>query len=389
MNTQMHNFGFVSVPSGDLGAQNFEDQSKRVMLTNSMILGQNNDVVDEDDGAVSDSESSSGSCCSSVGNPKKIVTFDDGLIRVEEGNKEYDTIRLSIVAGLSSSGLQAQINDVNRVDYSGFRKSAKLQAFEIFVNAVEKSCGGDANVKYAWYGASKNEIMKIVSHGFCDPPNNGMFGRGLYLSPVEHILDSLQSTVVDGDGARYLLLCRVLMGRMEQIPAGSKQSYHSYPSSKDFDSGVDYLANPRKYIVWGTHMNSHILPKYVISIGDVNNTQVARPQRVSVTLRKPNSPWLPFPTLISELARFLQPHSLDLIKKYHNEHRMRKLTRFELIQRVRHIAGDELLASVIKSYRQKQLKVSHLAMLQTRGWRGEEKTVPAGEEIECCSKWKK
>ncbi|KAG9137193.1 hypothetical protein Leryth_012022 [Lithospermum erythrorhizon] len=352
MENQMRRFGFLNVPTGGLAGQNFGDQSKPLMITNSMISGENLDVVDED-GAVSDSESSIVAGCRSEENRKKIGTFDDGLIRVEAGDREHETIKRSVLAGLSSWGLQTQIKAIHRLDYSGFRKSAKLQAFQVFANAMEQSFGGDANVKYAWYGASKDEIMKVVSHGFCGPSNNRMFGRGVYLSPVEHILDSLQSTIVDEDGVRHLILCRVLMGQMEQVPAGSEQCY---PSSKDFDSGVDNLANPRKYIVWGSHMNTHIMPKFVISIGNVNNTRESKSQRVSVPkspVKQPNSPWLPFPTLISELSRFLQPQSIDLIKKFNNDHKERKLSRIELVQRVRRIAGDELLASVIKSYRHK------------------------------------
>lgn len=43
---------------------------------------------------------------------------------------------------------------------------------------------------------------------------------------------------------------------------GSEQCH---PSSEEFDSGVDNLSAPRKYIVWSTHMNTHILPEFVVS----------------------------------------------------------------------------------------------------------------------------
>lgn len=67
----------------------------------------------------------------------------------------------------------------------------------------------------------------------------------------------------DEDGLSHLLLCRVLLGRMELVHPGSEQ-YH--PNSKEFDSGVDNLLSPKKYIVWSTHMNTHILPEFVISL---------------------------------------------------------------------------------------------------------------------------
>lgn len=58
------------------------------------------------------------------------------------------------------------------------------------------------------------------------------------------------------------MLCRVVLGNMELVHPGSEQCH---PSSEEFDSGADNLISPRKYIVWSTHMNTHILPEYVIS----------------------------------------------------------------------------------------------------------------------------
>lgn len=76
------------------------------------------------------------------------------------------------------------------------------------------------------------------------------------------IFFSLEDTVVDGDGLRHLLLCRVVLGKSELIHPGSRQNH---PSCEAFDSGADDLFAPKKYIVWSTHMNTHILPEYLIS----------------------------------------------------------------------------------------------------------------------------
>lgn len=67
---------------------------------------------------------------------------------------------------------------------------------------------------------------------------------------------------VDENGEQYMLLCKVIMGRTEQVHPGSEQ-FH--PSNEEYDTGVDDLGNPRRYIVWSTHMNTHILPHFVIS----------------------------------------------------------------------------------------------------------------------------
>lgn len=73
---------------------------------------------------------------------------------------------------------------------------------------------------------------------------------------------SVRKLGVDKDGLRHLLLCRVLLGKPEVVRPGSEQ-WH--PSSEEFDSGMDNLTSPKKLIVWSTHMNTHILPEYVIS----------------------------------------------------------------------------------------------------------------------------
>lgn len=65
------------------------------------------------------------------------------------------------------------------------------------------------------------------------------------------------------DGMRFLLLSRVILGKSEIVPRGSTQSC---PSSQEFDSGVDDLASPSKYIVWSTHMNTHVLPEFLVCI---------------------------------------------------------------------------------------------------------------------------
>lgn len=40
-------------------------------------------------------------------------------------------------------------------------------------------------------------------------------------------------------------------------------------------------------------------------------------------IRKPTSPWMPIPTLIGVLSKFLPQPSIDLILKYHKSHRVR------------------------------------------------------------------
>lgn len=69
-------------------------------------------------------------------------------------------------------------------------------------------------------------------------------------------------TVADEHGLRHVLLCRVILGKVEAVPAGSKQSQ---PSCEQYDTGVDDISAPRKHIIWIAFMNSHIHPDYILS----------------------------------------------------------------------------------------------------------------------------
>lgn len=66
----------------------------------------------------------------------------------------------------------------------------------------------------------------------------------------------------DENGEQHVVLCKVILGASELVAYGSDQ-FH--PSSEEFDTGVDDLVSPRRLIVWSTHMNTHILPLYVVS----------------------------------------------------------------------------------------------------------------------------
>ncbi|KAL2482498.1 putative inactive poly [ADP-ribose] polymerase SRO5 [Forsythia ovata] len=273
---------------------------------------------------------------------------NNGLIRIHEGDKLYEIIKKRLVSSLSYVGLNAQIEAIHKNTYSGIMNQAKFRSFCVYLSATKEICGGSPNVKYAWFGASKNEINSILSHGFGHSVNSGVYGHGIYLSPADHPAQSIKLSVADDDGLRYLLLCRVILGRMEVVSCGSEQDN---PSSEEFDSGVDNLMSPRKYIVWSTRMNTHILPEFMISFRTSPNFKGN--QRILRRVKLPNSAWIPFSDLINALSKFLPPQAIQLIAKHHHNQIEKKITRRELIQQVRSMAGDKLLAAIIKSYRDK------------------------------------
>ncbi len=66
----------------------------------------------------------------------------------------------------------------------------------------------------------------------------------------------------DARGIQHIMLCDLAQGSPELVQRGSK---HFQPSADEFDTAVDSLSRPTRYIVWSSDMNRRILPKYVVS----------------------------------------------------------------------------------------------------------------------------
>ncbi|KAG6426109.1 hypothetical protein SASPL_110324 [Salvia splendens] len=239
-----------------------EKRSKKLTLFEDLVY----------DSDAFDSNSCPSDCESGVSGGENDRYSDGG------GQEIHGMIAKKLVSSLSSSGLDARVEGIHRIDFSSFTSRAKLQSFCIYSKAVEMKCNGDANVKYAWFGASKPEITAILSHGFSLPTSKGTHGYGVHLSPVDHPVQSFKASSYNQEKQRKL-----------------------------------------------------------------------QPPRV------PRSDWMPFPSLIAAMSKFLPRDAIQSISKLHSAYRKQKVTRHEMIRRVRDIAGDKLLMGIIKSYRSKVL----------------------------------
>uniref|UniRef100_A0A0C9QRJ3 TSA: Wollemia nobilis Ref_Wollemi_Transcript_12702_2744 transcribed RNA sequence n=1 Tax=Wollemia nobilis TaxID=56998 RepID=A0A0C9QRJ3_9CONI len=322
----------------------------------------------------------------------------DRLIKLHEDDKEFVSVRNKFLAGLRSLKKFSKVVGIYLVSSSSSSGMARLQAFENHVE-ITKKFRGDTNVKYAWHGTTQKNVAGIVMHGFGQvkvPKRGAAYGIGVYLAPEDCSHVSAAYSDVDENGEQHMVLCRVIMGNMEQIESGSHQ-FH--PSNEHFDSGVDDVKNPKCYIVWSTHMNTHIHPEYVVSfkvsseaheywaglrgnygmhgnncasmrghLQERSTNEMARiPQSpvlpkecenkmqrpvevpVKVPVKVPTSAWLSFPMLFSVIGKHLPPSSMESLTRDYADFKKRKITREELIRRVRMIARDELLIAAIKS----------------------------------------
>ncbi|KAK1552866.1 hypothetical protein Q3G72_024705 [Acer saccharum] len=195
------------------------------------------------------------------------IFTDNGMMKSEETTNNYNVVKDSFLLGMGTLAEETLIVAIHKNNSSTVTGEARLSSFQIFQEAMaRKFPGGDANVRYAWYGIAKDEIREILCHGFSRigkaAGNGEKYGHGLHLSNSKFSIDSVLSSEVDENGLRHVLLCRVILGNVETVPAGSNQFY---PSVKDYDSGVDNLALPSRYIMWSCSMNSHIYFTDIVS----------------------------------------------------------------------------------------------------------------------------
>ncbi|KAL3654055.1 hypothetical protein CASFOL_003736 [Castilleja foliolosa] len=270
----------------------------------------------------------------------------NGMVRLDQvDEKDYGMIKKSFLAGMGFSGKGIDVVVVNKISYTGGSGEARLEGFWSFSQAVASRRGGDAHVKYGWYGGSRAEICEVLRYGFgrCGDFEKGVsHGVGVYFSPANFPIDSALKAKEDENGFRHMLLCRIILGKTETIPAGSEQVY---PSSTDFDSGIDNPLTPRKYIIWSAYMNSHILPICVYSFKAPSLTGNHR--ITSDGARKANSP-MRFSILFNALSKLLHPSKKGLVLNCYNDFREHKIDRSELIRRLRRFAGDDVLISAVK-----------------------------------------
>ncbi|KAH0675364.1 hypothetical protein KY285_023165 [Solanum tuberosum] len=269
----------------------------------------------------------------------------NGMIELEERNKEHDLIKAGFLSGMGQLGKEVEVVAIHKNSCSTILGQARLESFRIYSEAMRKKCGGNANIKYAWFGSSKDEICNIISHGFStitEPKSGECFGIGVHLYPANN--HGVLSALEDENGLRHMLLCRVILGNTEVIEASSKQFQ---PTCQDFDSGVDNYLAPKTYIIWPSNMNSHILPNFVVSFRCTPSCLLGASSKIKKVSPKPNSR-IKFHDLLRVLSKYLHPSRIVLISKYYEDFQKNKITKLVLVRKLRQIAGDTSLRAVMK-----------------------------------------
>ncbi|CAK9877113.1 unnamed protein product [Sphagnum jensenii] len=287
-----------------------------------------------------------------------------------ENEEEFMDVKDKLIKGLGVFGSDVLITGIYRDTSS--KGQARQEAFERQEQLTREN-RVDANVQYAWHGSSKAGVSGIILHGFGQPrtPRNGSaYGVGVYLAPENHAEVSAVYADNDENGEQHMLLCRVILGTAELVLQGSDW-FH--PSSENFDTGVDDLSDPKRLIIWSTHMNTHILPLYVVSFKlspKWHKEWYDHVGGIQQHVRGPTSPCVSFPCLFQILRQQLLPGDLDFLEQQYVSFKTGRLPREQLIKVCRDVAGDARLVHAIrhlnkcqKAKEQELLKIQSLTSL--------------------------
>ncbi|PWZ55611.1 putative inactive poly [ADP-ribose] polymerase SRO2 [Zea mays] len=300
----------------------------------------------DDEPAEDEAESSSGVDVRS-GDAKKMKAWENAAVRLEENDMYYQVVsKLFLSYGMAQRG--AAITEVRKI-----APGARTVAFrEQGQRLAYARCTATGTAKFAWYGASEDDVAAVVERGFVrnNAPRLGArkHGDGVHLSPAQCPYTSAMLAKADGSDEGHIVLCRVLIGRPEVVPAGSSQFC---PSSRSYDSAVDKLENPQWYVVWNMDMNTRILPEYVVSFKCSKLQQMRESSEATSKLKKPAPVARDmFPTLLAEIEQIV-PDKCDLLQESYKNFKMGQIKKDQFIQFLRNYVGDEVLKTVAKKLR--------------------------------------
>ncbi|KAL6867559.1 hypothetical protein ACP4OV_015583 [Aristida adscensionis] len=282
-----------------------------------------------------------------AGKKKARVAWGDAAILGRKDRFYQVVSKLFLGYGMAPRG--AVITAVRKVAHGAragaFQRQAQLLAAE------RGAAAGSA--KFAWYGAPAGDAAAAVDSGFAST-NAALLGArahgdGVHLSPPQCPYTSAMLAKADENGEAHIVLCRVLMGRPEVVPAGSSQSQ---PSSDGFDSAVDNLQNPQWYIVWSKHMDTRILPEYVVSFKCPNLQKIGSSEATS-KLKKPSPAAARdmFPTLLAEIQKFVPSSKCQTLLETYNGFKRGQMKKDQFIRFLRNYIGDRVLTTVAKKLR--------------------------------------
>ncbi|KAE8669143.1 hypothetical protein F3Y22_tig00112254pilonHSYRG00101 [Hibiscus syriacus] len=180
-----------------------------------------------------------------------------------------------------------------------------------------------------------DEGVKVISIYKLDwgEPRRAIFLKQSEIIKATRGNSKCKTADADENGVRHLILCRVVLGEVEKVEAGSQQ-YLS--STVEFDTGSDDPMTPRWYAVWSNNANTRILPEFVVSFKPSINMQGQVRQLCSLE------------KLFLKIRDSLPPAQFREVATSYRTYRAGAMTMDVLMRKLRLVVGDEILKSVIQ-----------------------------------------
>jgi hypothetical protein len=290
------------------------------------------------------------------------------IISVERGCKDFLFVQDLFLSGMTPFATPNNLLHVYRYSPNDITAQCRLQAFERqIVSTKEKR--GDANVRYGWLGSRKNDIVRILINGLGTtgkPAEKSDLSAGVYLSPENRTFTSVGLCDVDEKGVQYILLCQVILGNTEAVEPGSQEFF---PSSGIYDSGVDDCLNPKCYVMWPSHLSTHMRLEYLVSFKlspDVRSYLLhlkglwfrPSPKEVAADISTlqpasceigegPTTPWISFKVLFGLVQDNMSSIARELLFHHYEELKESKITREEMVRKMMIIVGKKILLEAL------------------------------------------
>ncbi|CAN4092252.1 unnamed protein product [Withania somnifera] len=322
--------------------ENVSLENPKIDLEISFI--EKNKEADEEKGkrkrVIEEKEAEKGECSSSNAKEPRVVATDLPPLPPKwprtRSVSEEETI-FQMVKGLLFSFVRTNVTvtAVHQCTRRGPMEKARFEVFQKSVETVSRARGDPNVVEYAWYGTSSENVDSIMRRGFDFPrivPGSHTRCLGIYLSPVSSPQISEMMADMDENGEKHLILCQVIIGKLEKVELGPQQFF---PSCADFDTGVDDLSNPKMYVVWCGNMNTHILPVCIVSYkygGQMSG-------RLNVASHADDA----WSTLLTKLNRLLPSPKVLELQSLYDSYREGKLGKEILMSQLQSVVGDAML----------------------------------------------
>ncbi|KAL6606960.1 hypothetical protein ACP70R_042613 [Stipagrostis hirtigluma subsp. patula] len=294
------------------------------------------------------------------------------VVPVERGSEDFVFVQNLFLSGMGPFAMPNNILHIHHYSPKDITEHSTLEAFERQMRLTSEK-RGTANARYGWLGCRKQDIVGILADGFVSI-GKASGNAGIYLSPANRAFTSVGLCDVDEKGAQYMLLCRVILGNLGTIKPGSEEEF---PSTEIHDSGADNCSNPSYYLIWNSHLSTHICLEYLISfrlapvvqeyLGQkciwfhpppkqgIVDLSTLEPIICKSAAKGPTSPWVSFKLLFETIQDSISPVARELLFLHYEELKEKKITRKEMVKNMMIIVGKKLLMDSLTSLHYSEL----------------------------------